>query len=189
MTLFKTFLRPFKDWRIGRLPSRIYLREAVIPALAAAGYRRMLFVGTRSYNRSAYEACVRQGLSVWSIDLDPAASAHGAPDGHLIGNICDIDKLAGGRTFDVIMFNGVLGWGLNTAAETRAALGAMVKVAAPGALLFVGWNPGLTTDAEITVIREGLKRVTVGKIPEEIEFPPKGGAQKYPHRYELFSFA
>jgi hypothetical protein len=189
MTFLKGLIRPFKDWRIGRLPARIYLRATVIPALAASGRRRMLFVGTRSYNRAAYDQCAAEGISVWSIDLDPAAAAFGAPNGHFVGNVCDIETLARHQAFDVIMMNGVLGWGLNDASEAIRAVQAMKKVAAPGALLLVGWNPGLTDGAEVEAVRAFLKRTSLGAIQGEIEFPPHGAAQRYPHRYELFTFA
>ncbi len=188
LTPLKSLIRTLKDRRIRRLPSRIFLETVVIPALAKAGRRRMLFVGTRSYNQPAYERCTREGIVVWSIDMDASASAHGAPDGHFVGNICDIEKLAGGQSFDVIMFNGVLGWGLNTASEALMAVKAMKNVVAPGGLLFVGWNPGLTDGSEIAILRPLLVPTSAGAIPEEIEFPPRGAAQRYPHRYELFSF-
>lgn len=189
MTPLKTFIRAFKDRRIRRLPSRVFLETVVIPALAKAGGRRMLFVGTRSYNQPAYARCKMEGIAVWSIDMDAAASVYGAPDGHFVGNVCDIETLAGGRVFDVIMFNGVLGWGLNSAPEALMAVKAMKNVAAAGGLLFVGWNPGLTDGAEIAIMRPHLVHTSVGAIPEDIEFPPRGAAQRYPHRYELFTFA
>ncbi|MCA0200595.1 MAG: class I SAM-dependent methyltransferase [Proteobacteria bacterium] len=185
----KAFIRASKDRRIRRLPSRIFLETVAIPALAKAGRQRMLFVGTRSYNRPAYERCKTEGIAAWSIDMDAAAAAYGAPDGHLIGNVCDIEALAGGQRFDVIIFNGVLGWGLNNAPEALLAVKAMKNVVAPGGLLFVGWNPGLTDGAEIAIMRPHLVHTSVGAVPEDIEFPPRGAAQRYPHRYELFTFA
>lgn len=188
LTPLKSFVRAFKDRRIRRLPSRIFLETVVIPALAKAGRRRMLFVGTRSYNHPVYERCTAEGISVWSIDMDAEAGVYGAPDGHFVGNVCEVEKLAGGRTFDVIMFNGVLGWGLNNAPDALLAVKAMKHVVTPGGLLFVGWNPGLTDGAEIEIMRPHLVHASVGAIPEDIEFPPRGAAQRYPHRYELFTF-
>ncbi len=185
----KALLRAFKDRRIRRLPSRIFLETVAIPALAEAGRRRMLFVGTRSYNRPAYERCKAEGIAVWSIDMDAAAAAYGAPDGHFVGNICDIATLAGDRRFDVIVFNGVLGWGLNNAPEALSAVKAMKNIVAPGGLLLVGWNPGLTDGAEIAVMRPHLVHTSVGAVPADIVFPARGAAQRYPHRYELFTFA
>lgn len=183
----KRLIRGFKDRRILRLPSRIFLETTVIPALAAAHRRRMLSVGTRSYNRTLYQKCVAEGIEVWSIDLDPAAAPYGAPAGHFVGSICDVDKLAAGHSFDVIIFNGVLGWGVNTPEDALAALGAIKTVARPDALLFIGWNPGKTDGAEVAAIRERLTPFALATIPQEIEFPPLGAAQRYPHRYELFT--
>lgn len=180
--------RLYKDRRIARLPSRRYLLTTVIPEFAAGDRRRMLFVGTRSYNRPAYAACTAAGIAVWSIDLDPAAAAQAAPNGHIVGDIREVDRLAGNLAFDTIMFNGVLGWGIDCAGDALGALEAMAKVA-PRGLLFIGWNPGLTDGSEIAAMRPLLKRASLGAIPEVIEFPACGAAQRYPHRYELFTFA
>lgn len=185
---FKNLIRRLKDRAIGRLPSRIFLHGTVAPALAAAGRRRMLCVGTRSYNRPFYQRCAAEGISVWSIDLDPVAAVYGAPAGHFVGNICDIEKLAAGRTFDVILLNGVLGWGLNGAHEAGRAADAMAKVIEPGGLLLIGWNPGRTDGAEMAAMRPRLAAAAMEDIPAAIEFPPRGRAQRYPHRYELFTF-
>ena len=187
MNPLKRLLQPFKDWRIARLPSRIFLRETVLPAIAAGERRRMLFVGTRSYNRPAYDKCSALGIEVWSIDLDPTASVHGAPGGHFVGSIGEVDKFAADISFDVIVFNGVLGWGVNTPADALQALEAIRRVSTSHALLFIGWNPGRTDGSEVTALRAHLTPTSLGAIPKEIEFPPKGAAQRYPHRYELFA--
>lgn len=189
VSLIKRLIRGFKDRRILRLPSRIFLETTVIPALAAAGRRRMLSVGTRSYNRALYQRCRAEGIAVWSIDLDPAAAVYGAPAGHFVGSICDVDKLAAGQAFDAIIFNGVLGWGVNTPEDALTALAAIGKVATTDALMFIGWNPGKTDGAEVAAIRARLTPLALGAIPQEIEFPPLGAAQRFPHRYELFSLA
>lgn len=187
--MLRKLIRGFKDRAIARLPSRIFLDQTVVPALAAHGRRRMLAVGTRSYVRPFYQACSAAGITVMSIDLDPAAAAHGAPDGHMIGNICDIATLAAGQTFDVILFNGVLGWGLDDADAAVRALEAMKTVAAPGAVILVGWNPGRTSGDEVRAVQQRLSRTSLGTIPAEIVFAPAGRAQRHPHRYELFTLA
>ena len=187
--MLKKLIRGVRDRAIERLPSRIFLARTVVPALAADQRRRMLAVGTRSYVRPFYQACTEAGIAVWSIDLDPAAAEHGAPAGHMIGNICDIESLAAGKTFDVILFNGVLGWGLDDADEAVRALEAMKKVAEPGAVILVGWNPGRTSGAEVRAVQQRLGRTVLGSIPAEIVFAPAGRAQRHPHRYELFTLA
>lgn len=177
-----------KYWRhpvISRLPSRTYMQTDLLPAVAAAGCRKMLFVGSQGYNKPFYDACTRAGIEVWSIDYEAAASEFGAPAGHFIGDIREVDRVAEGHVFDVIFYNGVLGFGINTAQGSRRALEAIGRVAAPGAILLVGWNSGRTAGQEISVIRERLKRLELPGVLSEKEFAPKG-LQTYAHRYELF---
>lgn len=187
-TLFRALLRPFRHRAIARLPSRRFIIETLIPALATAGCQRMLLVGVQSYNVPLYEACARAGITVWSIDYDPASSAYAAPAGHFVGDIRKVDALVQALCFEVILFNGVLGFGINTASAALDALTAMAKVAAPAALLVVGWNPGRTDNAEIEALRPRLRPVSLPDIPAPVEFAPRGRAQRDPHRYEIFTF-
>ncbi len=148
----------------------------------------MLLVGVQSYNLPLYEASARAGITVWSIDYDPASSAYAAPAGHFVGDIREVDALVKELRFDVILFNGVLGFGINTASAALEALAAMTKIAAPGALLVVGWNPGRTDNAEIEALRPRLTPMSLPGILAPVEFGPRGRAQRDPHRYEIFAF-
>ena len=174
---------------IEALPSRIYLRDTLIPALAAAGRRRMLFVGVQSYNLPIYPACTEHNIGVWSVDHDPASAIYGAPQGHFVGDVRHIAVLAPELKFDVIVFNGILGFGVNTARDAVAVLAAMEQVAEPAAILVVGWNPGRTDGQEIAALRARLTPTSLGALPAEIEFPPHGRLQRGAHRYEFFKFA
>jgi hypothetical protein len=133
------------------LPSRRFMQTDVLPAIAAAGCKRMLFVGAQPYNLPFYRACVA----------------------HL--------------TFDVVIYNGILGFGINTVPDALKALESMSKIAEPSALLLIGWNPGLTSDAEITVMRPRLTPAMLGALPQDVLFAARG-IQKHPHRYEVFRF-
>lgn len=193
MTLLPGFAQRFlrrhvRDPRIVKLPSRRYLHEILLPALAADGRGRMLFVGVQSYNLPFYRHCTARGMKVCSIDPDPAGLRYGAPDGHYVGIIQDIAALADGRTFDVIVFNGVLGFGVNSAADALAALAAMARVAEPGAILVIGWNPGRTDGQEIAAMRPRLTAVSLGDVPQSTAYPPLGRPQRDPHLYEIFRF-
>lgn len=185
------FPKPIRK-RIGNLaiqglPSRRYMQTAVLPALAAAGCVRMLFVGAQSYNLPFYRDCVARGISVWTIDFDPQSATWGGPNGHFVGDICRVHELVGGLTFDVVIYNGILGFGINTAPDALRALESMSKVAEPSALILVGWNPGLTNDAEIEVMRPRLSPAMVADLQQDVEFAARG-IQKNPHRYEMFRF-
>lgn len=170
---------------IARLPSRVYMTKTLVPALAAAGVRKLLVIGTQSYNRPLYRACKAAGMAVYSIDFDPAAAAYGAPDGHFVGDVRDVDQLAVGHRFDGFSFNGVIGFGINTPDEVDTTLSSFQAIAAPGAVLSVGWNPGIGDDAAAAV-RSRLTPMSLGDISHAVEFPAFGAAQPTPHRYETF---
>jgi hypothetical protein len=171
---------------IARLPSRTYIADTIVPALGRAGCRKMLFVGAQSYNRALYRLCAEHGLSVRSIDRDPQAARFGAPEGHYVGDIRDVARLAPGAAFDCVIFNGVLGFGIDTAADADAVIDALAAVSASGAWLVVGWNPGRTDDGEILAFRRRLAPATLPGLDHACEFPVHGRVQPYPHRYETF---
>ena len=145
----------------------------------------MLFVGTQSYNLPFYRHC--SDFVVFSIDLDPANARYGAPAGHYVGPIQNLGSLTSGMTFDFIVFNGVLGFGIDSATDALSAVAAMAA-AAPEALLLIGWNPGRTDGQEIAAMRSRLRPVALGALPHATEFPPVGRAQRDPHRYEFYRF-
>jgi hypothetical protein len=188
ISFIRAWLKKRRHRAIEALPSRIYLQTDILSALAAAGCRRLLFVGAQSYNFPFYRACEALGVSVWSIDFDPTAARYGAPQGHFSGDICNIASLAGPLKFDAIIFNGVFGFGINTASQAIAAVEAMAKVAEKDAILVIGWNPGRTDGQEIAAVRPRLIQSALGKLPGEVEFPARGRAQRNPHRYETFKF-
>ena len=170
------------------LPSRQYLLQTLLPALAAAGCQRMLFVGAQAYNLPFYRRCADFHMDIWSIDFDPLSAKYGAPAGHFVGDIREVDKLVGPLRFDVIMFNGIFGFGVNKAEAALAALRSMAKTAEPEALFIVGWNPGLTNDQEMAAIRPHVMPASLADLPV-IEFPRVGRLQRHPHRYEVFKFS
>ena len=186
------FPRPIRkklgDIVIKGLPSRRHLEAVMVPALAAAGCRRMLFVGVQSYNLPFYRACDAAGIDVWSIDSNPTASVYGAPRGHFTGDLRETAVLSAAPKFDVIIFNGIIGFGVNSAAAAIAALEAMARAAEPRALLLIGWNPGLTDGQEMEAMRQRLDHASLGDTSRDVVFPAHSWAQRYPHRYEMFRF-
>lgn len=174
---------------IRNLPSRRYMLDVLVPAVAASGRTRMLFVGAASYNEPFYRACAARGINVWSLDFDPAAAAYGAPQGHFVGDIRQAPALVAGRTFDIVIFNGILGFGIDNRADAIAAIEAMAGVAEKGAPLVIGWNPGMTSDEDMAAVRARLVPGSLAHAPADIAFPKRGRVQKFTHRYETFQFA
>ena len=85
--LRRRIFRFFFERAIARLPSRSFMSAAILPALVAAGAKKMLFVGTQSYNRAFFRACETAGIAVWSIDLEPGAARFGSPRGHFVDDM------------------------------------------------------------------------------------------------------
>jgi len=130
---------------IGRLPDRIYLERELIPAAALHG-GKVLFIGCRQYTKH-YPALFRlHGAECWAIDIDPTVARWGTPKRHVIGDIQDALDHWPPSTFDIIVLNGVFGFGLNGAREQDAALQiARLLLKADGRLI-LGWNTDRCSD-------------------------------------------
>ncbi|MFC7378907.1 class I SAM-dependent methyltransferase [Brevundimonas sp. GCM10030266] len=128
-----------KTKSIRDLPDRKLLAEAYIPAFAADG-GRILWVGCRAYTATDYAALETQGAEVWTTDIDPAAARWGREGRHRTGDLCEIDQVFPDLTFDAVICNGVLGFGVDEVEAQRRAFAAMAAILRPGGRLLLGWN-------------------------------------------------
>ena len=180
MSLKKTLLR----WALGkekaealrvakivRSPDRVVLVERYLPAFAAAG-GRMLWVGCQAYTADYPARLEAGGGEVWTLEFDPAAAVWGREGRHRTGDIKEVETIFAGMRFDAILCNGVLGFGVDTPADQRAALSAMVDVLDPGGRLLLGWN----TDRILDPVSEGIVAhpfvpAALGPLPQRMTFP------------------
>jgi SAM-dependent methyltransferase len=125
--------------KILQSPDRKLMAEAYLPALARAG-GRILWVGCAQYTVGYYVILEAEGAQVWTLDFDPAAAAWGYEARHLTGDVRKVDQLFAGMMFDAVICNGVLGYGVNSVDQQRAAFKAMAAVLSPGGRLLLGWN-------------------------------------------------
>jgi hypothetical protein len=117
---------------------RRLLEHRILPACAArGGVRRVLFVGTAPYAQ-CYEALF-DGLEYWTIDPSPRRRRWGARR-HLVDRLERIGRHVPPGRLDLIVCNGVLGWGLNRPADAEAAFDACHAVLREGGELVLGWN-------------------------------------------------
>lgn len=121
-----------------RTPDRRLLEERILPALAArADVRRVLFVGCAPYTRH-YEATFRHA-EYWTIEPSPRRRRWGARR-HIVDRLEHLGRHVAPASFDAIVCNGVLGWGLDRADAAEAAFAACRAALRPGGLLVLGWN-------------------------------------------------
>ncbi len=122
-----------------RSADRRLLEDTILRRYAGrAGVQCVLFVGTRRYTR----VCERllQGHRYLSMDIDPRAARHGSRQGHVTACASRAARCFEPASFDVIVFNGVFGWGLDDRAEVEAAVRGFHRLLREGGELVVGWN-------------------------------------------------
>lgn len=117
---------------------RALLEGTILPAYATrCDVRRVLFVGCASF--TAHYAQLFAGVEYWTIDPSAHRRRWGAPR-HILGRLEHLADHVPAEYFDVIVCNGVLGWGLNRRADAELAFAACFYALRPGGELVVGWN-------------------------------------------------
>jgi hypothetical protein len=123
---------------VSLLPDRQFLEKTVFRYLLEShGCQRILFVGCRWYTRRYNALLASKQYS--TLDRDPAQRRHGAPR-HIIDTLENLPAHVGGGELDVIVCNGVVGWGLDEPEAVRRAFAASCHCLRTGGLFIVGWN-------------------------------------------------
>ncbi len=124
-----------------RTPDRIFLEETVFPWFRdEAGARDVLDIGCDWYTR-AYPSLLRADR-YHTIDLDPdkARYARGRDGDHRVGSLLELDQHYDAEAYDLVICNGVLGWGVNDDDAIATAARQLARVLRPGGWLVLGWN-------------------------------------------------
>ncbi len=146
--------------------------------------RSVLFVGcqwyTRHYGRSYFAE-----HDYWTIDPCEEARKHGARQ-HLIAPLERLDAFFPERYFDLIICNGVFGYGLDSREQCEAAFDHCYTRLAEGGQFVLGWDDVPTRTPIALESLQSLKRF------RRIKFPPLGAERyltdtSYRHVYEFFA--
>lgn len=169
-TLLSRFFTSSSTNNIRDLPDRRALANIYLPALAARG-RRILWVGCRRYTAADYPVLERQGAEVWTTDIDPRAARWGRSGRHRTGDICEADQIFYDLSFDAIVCNGVLGFGVDQPNDQERAMAAMAAILKPGGLLLLGWNTDKIADPlELPRFGHFYTPVSLGAAPSRMRF-------------------
>jgi SAM-dependent methyltransferase len=162
--------RSAKALRIRNLPDRRVMAESFVPALATEG-GRILWVGCREYTLDDYALLEAQDGQVWTTDIDPGAARWGRDGRHRTGDVCEADALFADLTFDAIVCNGVLGYGVDSPEQQRKALKALAAILRPGGRLLLGWNTDKIEDPVTAGLTEpNFEPTSLGDRPERVRF-------------------
>jgi hypothetical protein len=102
------------------------------------GIRTVLFVGCESYT-AHYQRCYFAAHEYWTIDPDPTQRKFGARR-HVVAPLERIGRYFPGGFFDLIICNGVYGWGLNDLEDCDVAMAQCHACLADAGHMLLGWS-------------------------------------------------
>ena len=101
---------------------RMILEQVILPSLASTmTIEKILFVGCAAYTQQ-YEEIFRD-KEYWTIDPKRVKKKYGSKR-HIVDSITKIETYIPKNYFDVIIMNGVIGFGLNRIADIEQAINA-----------------------------------------------------------------
>lgn len=123
-----------------RAHDRRILDELILPRLAGnPRFARVLFVGCDWYTEHVESLFAAPGREYATLEIDPRRARHGARR-HIVGALGSLADHFPAGSLDLIICNGVIGWGLNDPAEIERSLAACAAALSPGGLLLLGWD-------------------------------------------------
>jgi hypothetical protein len=131
---------PFRQLLPLSLPTadRRILRRTILPWFAGrTDVKRILFVGCGWYTRS-YESFFC-GRDYFTLDNDPGKRRWGAQR-HICDSLTRVQDHFAGDSLDLVLCNGVFGWGLDDEEAAEEALLGCHACLRSGAVLMIGWN-------------------------------------------------
>lgn len=131
-------------WKRGHWmpPDRRLLAEEILPLLAASNeVQRVLSVGVAWYTKDYEAPFAKAQKTFMTLEIDPERAVFGSTRKHVTGDVCELDTLfADEEPFDVILMNGVIGYGIDTVDLVERALVASAARLRRGGLLVLGVN-------------------------------------------------
>jgi LmbE family N-acetylglucosaminyl deacetylase len=119
-------------------PDRCILEQRILPFLAADNtHSKVLFVGVDWYTQRYRDLFRSKNLT--TIDVDSQKVGFGATE-HIVDSLVNLGSHVADGTFEVIVCNGVIGFGLNDSSSIERAIDACWRALRSGGRLVLGWN-------------------------------------------------
>jgi hypothetical protein len=118
---------------------RRYMEEAILPAVAALRPRVLLDVGLQPYT-AHYGRFFGPETERWTLDVDPASARLGVPGRHIEADALDVESRFAPGSLDVLLFNGILGFGLDRLDDEERMLRIAHRLLRADGWLLVGWD-------------------------------------------------
>lgn len=153
-------------WKVRSLPDRRYMKEVMLPAIRGAKCDNILLVGTRRYTVDYPKRLQNDGTTVWTIDYDREAERWGNGSFHRTTDVREVDQVLAAGCFDVVLANGILGFGIDQPADVKAMTDAVARLLKPGGFLMLGWDADRAPDPTLNHdIRAKFQHAGLGTLP------------------------
>lgn len=162
---------------------RKILEQVIFPELLRTPqYQTILFVGCAWY--TLHYPAIFRGRKFITMEISQEEAGYGAPT-HIVDSCEHLDRHFAANSLDVIVLNGVYGFGLNALPAIERTLQVIHDSLAEGGLFLFGWND-LPTTAPYQ-----LEQLTGLKAFEPYVFPALGTAiyesdPKNRHRFHFY---
>ncbi|MDH4319027.1 MAG: hypothetical protein OEV64_11590 [Desulfobulbaceae bacterium] len=148
---------------------RYVLENVIFPYfIENAQYRRVLFVGCAWYTK-IYEKLFRD-KEYWTIEIDPCQKKFGSKN-HIIDSIENICQYFQPESLDLIICNGVFGWGVSTKPVAEATFQGCFKSLREDGVMVIGWDDTPPHNPFPLVECQSINQFT------SFVFPPLGTAE------------
>jgi SAM-dependent methyltransferase len=124
---------------IDLMPDRRYFEAVLLPTMVAMRPDRILDIGVESYS-ARYREAFPETSEYWTLDLNPAVASLGTPGRHIVGNALNLASYFPAKFFDLIILNGVFGFGINSVPEQEQAMEAAAGALKHDGWLLLGWD-------------------------------------------------
>jgi hypothetical protein len=163
-------------------PDRRYMEDILLPAFARLHPSHVLSVGTQPYCSHYGKYFSANGCEYWTMDIEPNLAQYGSPGRHITASVIDVDQHFKPDYFDLILMNGIFGWGVNDQNDQIKTLTNLRKIIRPASVLLIGWNDNLMKEDVVAMAAAtGFKHSSPAGLPNRKQFP--GGT----HIYDLFT--
>lgn len=119
-------------------PDRLVLEDVIIPYFIQHSYHKILFVGCDWYTKPYRKLFKNQ--EYWTIEIDAVKKKFGSKNHHITDSLLNLSKYIEPGYFDLIIYNGVFGYGINSREDTEESFEQCFQALRAGGILVFGWN-------------------------------------------------
>jgi len=121
-----------------KFEDRDVLERIIFPyILSRKNPKKVLDIGREDYEEFYNKFFI--GKELWTIDIDPKRKEFGA-ENHVVDNVVNLKKHFKNDYFDLIIMNGVFGWGLNEPDQIEKTFSAIYDILKKDGIFVFGWN-------------------------------------------------